>query len=239
MFAFVPLLEDLFPEQKDFYSLKETLSSVYSSVFVFIFVSIWWVFQYDMSFLAAVIFFIGAVGIMWLTSLAWRLGKASSGYFGMLFFWLGMEHVLLQYFPTVSPPSLGALMAVGQVSVGWYMQTGILGGSLWVILVNLLVYAGCRRNGQWSFSAPRFFYLVLALVVVSVPIYLANAYFNGVPLIPLTESPWLSIQLIDSTSSAYAQRGEFIGLIGFWMGIFLAISLFVKQKTRLKFRVRP
>jgi apolipoprotein N-acyltransferase len=239
MLAFIPMLEAVLPGQRDFYSLKDTFQSVYSCVFVFLFLALWWVIHFDLSIISALVFIAGSSGVMWLTSLAWRLGKATSGYFGFLFFWLGFEYTLLRYFPDFAPPSLGALMAKGGINAAWYVETGILGGTLWVLLVNLLVYTAFRRDGRWSFSTPRFFYLVLALLLAIAPVLLAEYLYSDSSIVHLAQSPWIEIiSNNDIDSSAYAQRGEYIGLIGFWMGVFLAISVFVKQKTRLKFRGR-
>lgn len=239
MLAFVPLLEVILGEKKDFYALKDTLQSLFSAFFVLLFVALWLFFHFSLPVISALAFAAGAWLVIWLTSLAWRLGKATSGYFGFLFFWLGFEYALLTYMPHYAPPSLGALMAQGGLDTGWYADTGVLGGTLWVLLVNVLLFTSLRRNGQWSFSAPRFFYMVLALLLTILPIILAKNSYADLSILPLSQSPWIEIPgNNEPDASANVERGEYIGLIGFWMGIFLAVSVFVKQKTRLKFRGR-
>lgn len=240
MLAFVPLLDAVLPPKKDFDGLEDTIQNLYVVFFVLLFFALWLWFQFSLPVFSVPVFVAGSMLVMWLTSLSWSLGKASSGYFGFLFFWLGFEYALLSFLPAYAPPSLGALMGIGPIQVGWYEETGVLGGSLWVLLVNLLFFASFRRDGRWSFSTPRFFFLILAVLLALVPLIFSGHLYADSSIVLLNQSPWIeSYAGKDADSISGSPRGEFLGLIGFWMGIFLAISLFVKQKTRLKFHGRP
>ena len=54
--------------------------------------------------------------------------------------------------------------------IQWYEYTGVLGGSLWVLLCNLLIYEAWKRHRQWrSWIAPAV--AVVVPIMVSLVIY--------------------------------------------------------------------
>ncbi|WP_165851421.1 apolipoprotein N-acyltransferase [Brumimicrobium aurantiacum] len=62
------------------------------------------------------------------------------GYIGLLFFWISLEYV--HYHWELSWPwiNIGNTFAIAPEIVQWYAYTGVLGGSLWILLVNLLIF---------------------------------------------------------------------------------------------------
>ncbi len=62
------------------------------------------------------------------------------GYFALLFYWIGFEW--LHYNWELSWPwlNLGNIFATRVDWVQWYEYTGVLGGTLWVLIVNILVF---------------------------------------------------------------------------------------------------
>jgi apolipoprotein N-acyltransferase len=237
--AFVPLLGYLMPAQKSFTKLAETLPGILPAFFVFVFLGLYLMASLDVSTISIVLFIVGNTVVAWLSSLAWRIGKATSGYFGFLSFWIAFEYILITYLPGLSLPSVGAQMTKASAWTGWYPETGVLGGSLWVLLVNLLLFVGFRRDNDWALSTPRIFYIILAIAFLTVPIAISYLYFSDSGILLLTEpgkfSNWVLIpDIYEQKPSKFFQAGEFIGLICFWMGLFLAISVFVRDKTRIK-----
>lgn len=62
------------------------------------------------------------------------------GYLGLFFFWIGFEYI--HYVWELSWPwmNIGNTFAIVPEIVQWYSYTGILGGTFWIILVNLVFF---------------------------------------------------------------------------------------------------
>lgn len=62
------------------------------------------------------------------------------GYIGLLFFWTGFEYI--HYHWELSWPwiNIGNTFSRVPELVQWYSHTGILGGTLWILLLNLLIF---------------------------------------------------------------------------------------------------
>lgn len=69
-----------------------------------------------------------------------RYVGVKEGYISILFYWIGFEY--FHYHWELSWPWLnqGNIFATVPEIVQWYSYTGVLGGTLWILLVNLLVF---------------------------------------------------------------------------------------------------
>lgn len=75
--------------------------------------------------------------LFWLTNQ--QLGRWG-GYAALLAYWVSMEYIHLQWECSFPWLTLGNGFARWPSWVQWYEYTGILGGTIWVIIANLLVY---------------------------------------------------------------------------------------------------
>lgn len=77
------------------------------------------------------------------------------GYIGFVFFWLGFEY--LHYNWELSHPwlTLGNVFANAPQLVQWYEWTGALGGSMWLLVINLLVFGLIQFKSSVESIAPR------------------------------------------------------------------------------------
>ncbi len=113
------------------------------------------------------------------------------GNFSLLVYWIGWEHLYLN--TEISWPwlNLGNGFAKDISLIQWYELTGTLGGTLWVVAVNLLIFAILRHyivhktvHTQW----PRIIFLlslIIAPIVLSLFIYrdykpAKNPYYIGI-----------------------------------------------------------
>ena len=84
--------------------------------------------------------------------------------------WIGCEHLYTQA-PALSFPwlTLGNGFAFDTWAVQWYEYTGVFGGSLWVLLVNILAFEACltMRKRAW----------VVATLAMVTPIAISIALF--------------------------------------------------------------
>lgn len=81
-----------------------------------------------------------------------KLG-ATIGYFSLIVYWIGFEH--LHHYWELSWPwlTLGNSFSTSPELIQWYSVTGVLGGSLWVLLVNFIGFRLLEntifKNQKW------------------------------------------------------------------------------------------
>ena len=62
------------------------------------------------------------------------------GYFVLIFFWISMEYIHLHWELAWPWLTLGNVFATIPEIVQWYEFTGVLGGSMWVLVINILLF---------------------------------------------------------------------------------------------------
>jgi len=84
------------------------------------------------------------------------------GYFSLIFLWISMEYLHLHWELAWPWLTLGNVFATIPDIVQWYEYTGVLGGSLWILGLNILLFK-CwnsveKKNKKWIL--PSFFIVV-------------------------------------------------------------------------------
>lgn len=69
-----------------------------------------------------------------------------TSYFALIIYWLTFEYIHQQWELTWPWLTLGNAFAMRPEWVQWYEYTGTLGGSLWILLVNMTIYAAWRKR---------------------------------------------------------------------------------------------
>lgn len=95
-----------------------------------------------------------------------RLGRTKA-YILLVSLWMGFEYLHLNWDITWPWLSLGNLFAKHNYTVQWYEYTGMLGGSLWVMLSNVMVDNWRLSRGKKQLS--------FALVTMFVPLFIGIA----------------------------------------------------------------
>ena len=148
MVAFVPLLlvEDEIAKRKRKHAKKDRKGSILGyaliTFVVFVLLTTWWIYWATWTGPIASVIVNG--GYMTLTFLVFhrvrrRLGDRL-GYASLVFFWLAFEFLYIRAqinFPWIV---LGNGFANDVMMIQWYEWTGALGGSLWVLVMNVLVF---------------------------------------------------------------------------------------------------
>ena len=102
-----------------------------------------------------------------------RMPKGLS-YMLLITAWIACEYIFIKA-PVMSFPwlTLGGGFAFDTWAVQWYEYTGILGGSMWVLLVNILLFEAlkCKGVGRWVATA----LAVVAPLILSLVLYSKNA----------------------------------------------------------------
>lgn len=140
--AFVPLLlaEDALFEQKK--KSFHVFLTGYVCFFLYNLGATWWIAYAD--FYGAVMAILANALLMALVFLFFHWVKKyvgyRQGYLALIFFWISFEYT--HYHWELSWPwlNLGNIFASEPILIQWYEFTGVLGGTLWILMLNILLF---------------------------------------------------------------------------------------------------
>lgn len=178
-FTFVPLI---LAEEVWVHKNRTCLSFrwLYLTFFTFNLLSIWWIAYVS---LWGMLFIVAANAL--LMALVWfaagnikRVAGTTAGYFSLTVFWISFEYV--SHIGVLPWPwlTLGNGLSNSIQIIQWYEFTGVLGGSLWILLVNILIAEVVRKAKQKN-SKKQIASSVLLITAVVLPILIsAYRYLN-------------------------------------------------------------
>ena len=142
-FAFIPLLI----LESNLFNLNKNNSFVlfgYSFITFFIFniITTYWIWHATIAGAFAA-FVINALLMSLVIVLFHKVKKVLGnfkGYLSLIFFWISMEYLHLNWELAWPWLTLGNVFASFPNIVQWYEYTGVLGGTLWILILNLLLY---------------------------------------------------------------------------------------------------
>jgi len=181
-FAFVPLLiaDNLrFQRQK-----SENLSSSFWLGFLAFLIwnifSTWWI-----SYVSLMgMLFVTSLNSLFMSIVWWLKNKvhrnfgSTSGYFALVVFWTAFE--FLNHHGLIPWPwlTIGNGFANSVKIIQWYEFTGVLGGTVWILLSNILIFSAIRNFSDHSFL--KFVQSVsFALLAIGVPIALSLYLYSN------------------------------------------------------------
>jgi apolipoprotein N-acyltransferase len=139
--AFVPLLlieENYYDTQKNSFGV---FNYAYITFFIWNLVTTFWI--YKATPVGAIMAVLANSAVMafvfWLYHLSRRYSKGKIGRYGLIFWWITFEFL---FFKTeISWPwlTLGNAFADNVQLIQWFEYTGVLGGSLWVLIANIIL----------------------------------------------------------------------------------------------------
>ncbi len=169
--AWIPLLLiESYVTKKKYKSGKVFIHS-YIAFFVYNIGSTWWVWNADAGG-ASLAFILNSL-LMAITFYAFHLTKKylgeKEGYISLLFLWIGFEYFHYNWEMSWTWLSLGNSFSIVPSWIQWYSYAGVLGGSLWVLLVNLLFFR-CIQNvylkkESWRIQTPIVWSATLLIIV--------------------------------------------------------------------------
>ncbi|WP_301190079.1 hypothetical protein [Plebeiibacterium sediminum] len=86
--------------------------------------------------------------------------------------WILMEYFISQWILKTPFSYLGILLANNASIIHWYNHTGVLGGSLWVIVVNVLITYEIGVVMRKGFKSFRYLYIIVAVIFLPITISL-------------------------------------------------------------------
>ena len=143
--AWVPLLwlESKVESRKKFFWLT------YITMFIWNVATTWWI--WNASAPGAISAFLANSFIMCLPWLGYKIAKkwlgSTIGYISLIAFWMCFEYIHLQDWGLSWPwLTLGNSFATHPEWVQWYEYTGTSGGTLWILLINILLFLHLKNN---------------------------------------------------------------------------------------------
>ncbi len=156
LFAVVPLLmiEEWYYQNRQQYKSVQVFFHSYLAFFIWNAITTWWIwYATDFGAVAAIILNASFYsGVFWLFHIFKRNTNRNIGNISLLFYWLGFEFIYLHGEISWTWLILGNGFSHNTEIIQWYEYTGALGGSLWVILSNLLIL---NTINSFSFDSNR------------------------------------------------------------------------------------
>ena len=180
-FAFIPLLavEDQINIQKA--SQRSILLFLYALLTFFIWnvLSTWWIANVSISgmiIIAGINAFLMAF-VWWLMHFVHRKFTALTGYFSLVVFWLTFEFLHFNWSINWPWLTLGNGFANSVKLVQWYEFTGVFGGSLWILLSNIIIFRFVKNIFRKSLhEAVKFGGYSLAIIILPICLSLLRYY---------------------------------------------------------------
>jgi len=142
--AFLPLLrvEMILLENKESNSSLNFFKLAYLAFLVFNLTTTWWIALSTLpGMLVAVTLNSFFMTIPWWLVHVWRRSSSKQGWLPLLFLWLSFEHLHSQWELAWSWLDLGNVFSTIPAFVQWYEYSGVAGGTLWILVVNLLAFS--------------------------------------------------------------------------------------------------
>lgn len=184
----VPLLlveDDLDQNKQEFGSLTFFR---YASLTFFVWntATTWWIFNATAIGVVAAILINTLMWslVMWLFHIVKRRLGPPTGYFSLILFWITWEY--FYHNSEISWPwlSLGNGFLYNIKLIQWYEYTGILGGSLWVLVLNILILNLIKGYTTGISRSRLIAQMVVILVIIAGPISISLVRFHTYKEIP-------------------------------------------------------
>ncbi len=144
-FAFIPLLfiEDYISRNKEKFNLISVFLYTYPGFFVWNLLTTWWI--WNSTTFGAVVAVVCNSLFMALVFQFYHFTKKTlqhrfHGYWALLFYWMSFEYLHLDWDLSWSWLNLGNGFGGYTEWVQWYEITGAFGGTLWILLLNILLF---------------------------------------------------------------------------------------------------
>jgi apolipoprotein N-acyltransferase len=182
--AFIPVLfVDEYISRRN-YRAGKIFVHAYLTFFFYNLISTWWI--YHASFGGAVMAVFANALVMALPFYFFHLTKKyvgrKEGYLSLPIYWIGFEYLHFHWDLSWPWLDLGNVFARVPELVQWYSYTGVLGGTFWILVINLLFYRIVQnvyfKKETWRIQTPLFFTIglfILIPVIISLTQYFSSS----------------------------------------------------------------
>ncbi len=183
-FAFLPLfyLDYFFNEQKENYRSVSFWGHALLAVLIWNVLTTFWIANATLTgaIMAFVVNSFAMSLVLWLAHIARRNFKANLSYFALIVFWISLEYI--HYHWDIEWPwlHLGNGFANNVKMIQWYEYAGVFGGTLWVLIMNILLFKiGINILHKTSIQKsifPVFGFVVMLIVPLSISFLMYFSY---------------------------------------------------------------
>lgn len=180
-FGFVPLiiLDDYYFKQSARYSSFRIYPKAFLAFIIWNTISTWWIWNASPSGAVMAIVFnsIFLATVFWIFHAVKRkLGKRI-GYISFVVFWIGFEYLHLNWELSWTWLTLGNALSENIYFIQWYEYTGVLGGSLWILILNIVVSEIIIRYFELKNKKILFNLSSVFIIVLTIPIIISLIIF--------------------------------------------------------------
>jgi apolipoprotein N-acyltransferase len=210
--AFLPLLylDYYFVQNKAAFKSVSIWGHAFIAFFIWNIATTWWIMHATLA--GAVMAIVTNSFLMsltfWLAHYARRNYKSSLGYVAFVVFWISFEYFHFHWDIEWPWLTLGNGFANNVKLIQWYEYTGYLGGSVWILVMNIVIFNIVRnwleKRPVIAFVYPVSMFVALLVVPISVSLNRYNTYNE-------TESPKNIVIVqpnIDPYSESYDAQAE-------------------------------
>ncbi len=178
-FAFVPLLfiEDYIYRNKARFNALCFLGYTYLGFFVWNLLTTWWIWN-STSFGAIIAIVCNSFFMAFVFQLFHFSKRALKhrfhGYWALLLYWMAFEFLILDWDLSWTWLSLGNGFGAHSEWIQWYEYTGVFGGTLWVLLLNVLLFEWLKNAMNKNFNLSR------KLSIISISLMVLPVIFSYV-----------------------------------------------------------
>ena len=188
--GFVPLffIDDLSIEIFKTKRKTKLLGFIYLAFFLWIVISVWWLNRAkhpDGSYAWEALLFVSFCYTLFMTLVfilySW-VKKNTGDYIGSFFFialWISSEKFNLEWEFSFPWLNLGNAFAEYYKWIQWYEHTGTLGGTLWILTINFVIYHGIKEYQKRK--QEKFIYrsLIISFFLISIPISISYYIYQS------------------------------------------------------------
>jgi len=220
-FALIPLLfiEEYLCNNKSVYGSGSFFKYSFISFLIWNTATTWWIVNSTLAgvILAILVNTFMSTLVMWFFHIVKRRLGDRFGYFSLILFWITWEYFYLN--AEISWPwlVLGNGFAYNIRLIQWYEFTGALGGTFWVLIVNIVLYRLIVDYSEYRSQRRYFYRIILAFILIFLPVTISLIRFytykeivnpKTVVVIQPNIDPYQKFVSIPSTDQTMVQINE-------------------------------
>ncbi|HET6245732.1 MAG: apolipoprotein N-acyltransferase [Bacteroidetes bacterium] len=147
--ALVPLLyvENIISNNRDKYKSFHFFNYAYVTFFTWNAITTWWIYYATAEGMVAAVIcnalFMAVIALLF--HFTRKVLGEKRGYIALVVYWISFEYLHLEWDLSWPWLTIGNVFAQNTELVQWYEYTGIMGGTLWVLVVNILLFRIFRQ----------------------------------------------------------------------------------------------
>lgn len=106
------------------------------------------------------------------------------GYTSLIFFWMSFEYLHLRWEFTWPWLTLGNVFASQHKWIQWYEYTGVFGGTLWIWIINMLIFfmvekkIAANKNASVTTVSKKYYPAIILLIILLMPVLISLNIYN-------------------------------------------------------------